>query len=254
MLFRFDIAGITFGVIDVIIVALLLIFLLAGLKKGFATQVLKLSRGILSAIASFFLADPLSKILEKTPLQGLVNGKIANLIANKYPIAGTIPMSSITTQTELEKAFEQAGLGGFLSKAANAIIKIDKIDTSEEFLSGAVSGGLTSFALSAIAFAILFIVVLIVIGIISKTLKKIIDSSELIKIIDKILGGAFSVLKGAIIVCAAFLLLGMLVNWIGAVKDFVYANLMLEDPEIFTIGKYIYNSNPLLIIWNLIFG
>ena len=72
------------------------------------------------------------------------------------------------------------------------------------FVSEALSlgGWIIAFLRNGVAAAILFIITLIVCGIISGLLQKMVDMTGVLSTTDRILGGAFGVLRGVLIVAA----------------------------------------------------
>ena len=76
----------------------------------------------------------------------------------------------------------------------------------------------------------------------------------LAKVFDKILGFGLGAIKGALLVCVTFLLIGLIARFVDQVGEFFSAKLFLEDDSIMTIGKYIYQTNPLSTFFKMSFG
>ena len=241
-----------FGISDIIIICFLCLFVIVGLVKGFVKQILSFAKGFVSIIISIFLVNPVATLLSNTGLFTFFDGKINPIIVSKYPEAVNIATSSITTQEELQEAFSQAGLSNILAKVASTILKVENLGASEN-LAGAVSFAIVFVILKVIAFIALFILILILLKIIVKVLENAVDSSDVAKFFDKLFGLVLGFVKGALIVCILFLLMGLLAKWIDGVSDFVDKTFFLTDDSIISISKYIYQKNPLLTFFNMIF-
>ena len=240
------------GIADWIIIGFLALFLIIGLTRGFVKQILSFAKGFVSIIISIFLVKPVATLLVKTPLFTFFDGKVNPMILSKYPETANIATSSITTQEELNEAFTQAGLSKIVSKIASTILKVGDLGGSEN-LAGAVSYAIVFVILKVIAFVLLFILILIALAITVKILESLVESSSVAKFFDKLFGLALGALKGALIVCVLFLLLGLLAKWIDGVGEFVNKQFFLLDDSVVSISKYVYQNNPLLTFFNMIF-
>ncbi len=78
------------------------------------------------------------------------------------------------------------------------------------------------------AFALTFIAILIIVSLLGKTLTKIADFAAL-GMVNKILGGAFGLLKFAFIASAAIMFIGPLNNTLGIVKKETISESILYD-------------------------
>lgn len=248
-----NIFGLYFGIIDWIIVGIMVLFLIVGLAKGFVKQIMSFAKGLLAIIIDIFLVNPVASLLSKTKLFDIFNGKVNPFIIEKFPEAASIDTSMITTQEQLDQAFTEAGLSKIVSKIAGAILKVETIGESPT-LADAVSYAVVLLILKIIAFIVLFIVILITLKILVKVLESIVDKSMLAKVFDKILGFGLGAIKGALLVCVTFLLIGLIARFVDQVGEFFSAKLFLEDDSIMTIGKYIYQTNPLSTFFKMIFG
>ncbi len=109
--------------------------------------------------------------------------------------------------------------------------------------------------LSSFIFVGLFIITFIIVKIIGHKLGKSIQKGAL-GLVDRILGGAWGLAKGLIIISLALLILKGLTTLplIGdSVLKFVNTELKLNE-EGFGIGKYLYNNNLLPILINMLFS
>ena len=71
------------------------------------------------------------------------------------------------------------------------------------------------------------------------------------KFVNKTLGLLLGAVKGAILVCIIVLVISILARYVTSVNDFVVNEFALNS-ETFSIAKYIYENNPLVLIWNIV--
>lgn len=246
-----NIFGYDFGIIDLSIIGITLLFVIVGLARGFLKQILSIANGLVSIVVSCCIVKPVTQILSKTALSDKINVKILDMIVSKYPNSATIETSLITTKEELSEAFTTSGLPSPLSKIASEFIKIDSFSDGE-FLSEAIAKSLGYLVLSIITFVVLFIVILIIIKILISVLDSL-TKGGVLNVINRILGLALGLVKACVFICVCLFVISVLVKYIEPLNNFITNDLKLEV-EGFGIGKYLYENNPLIIVWNLIFN
>lgn len=243
--------GYEFGIVDLIIIGMILLFAIVGLAKGFLKQVLSMANGLVSIVVSSFLVSTVTKALSNTSLALKLNEKILTLIVDKYPNSALIETNLITTKEELVNAFSESGLSKFLSKITAEFIDITSFSDGE-MLADAVSKSVGYFVLSIIIFVLLALIVFIVIKILISILDSI-AKEGILNVINRILGLLLGVARALLIVCICLFIVSLLVKFIEPLNTFIVDDLKLET-EGFGIGKYLYENNPLIILWNLIFN
>lgn len=243
--------GYEFGIVDLIIIGMILLFAIVGLAKGFLKQVLSMANGLVSIVVSSFLVSTVTKALSNTSLALKLNEKILTLIVDKYPNSALIETNLITTKEELVNAFSESGLSKILSKIAAEFIDITSFSDGE-MLADAVSKSVGYFVLSIIIFVLLALIVFIVIKILISILDSI-AKEGILNVINRILGLLLGVARALLIVCICLFIVSLLVKFIEPLNTFIVDDLKLET-EGFGIGKYLYENNPLIILWNLIFN
>lgn len=243
--------GYEFGIIDLIIIGLLILFALVGLAKGFLKQVLSLANGLVAVVLSSFLVSPVTKMLSNTSLALKLNDKFLGMIVEKYPNSALIETSLITTKEELVNAFSESGLSKILSKIAAEFIDITSFSDGE-MLSDAISKSVSYFILSIIVFILLALVIFIIIKILITILDSI-AKNGILNVINRILGLLLGTARALLFVCICLFIVSLLVKFIEPLNTFIIDDLKLEV-EGFGVGKYLYENNPLIILWNLIFN
>lgn len=246
-----EIFGYEFGIIDLIIIGMLLLFALIGLAKGFLKQILSIANGLVSIVVSSFLVSPVTKMVSDTSLANKLIEKILDLIINKYPNSATIKADLITTKEELASAFTESGLSNILSKIAAEFIDINTLSEGE-MLSEAVANSVSYFVLSIIVFILLCIIILILI----KILISILDSltkNGILNVINRLLGMILGLARAGLLICICLFAISILVKYVDSINNFIIEDLKLGVDE-FSIGKYLYENNPLITLWNLFFN
>lgn len=245
-----EIFGYSFGIIDLCIIGLTLLFAIAGLARGFLKQILSIANGLVSIIVSCCVVNPLTQLVSKTSLADKINSKVLDVIVSKYPDSATIETSLITTNEELSDTFTTSGLPSPIAKIASSLMNVN--DFSEgEMLSDAVAKSIGYLLLSIIVFIVSVIIILIIIKILIKVLDSL-TQGGILNVINRILGLALGLAKSCIFVCVCMLVISILVKYIEPLNNFIVDDLKL-GVEGFGIGKYLYENNPLITLWNLFF-
>ena len=205
--------------IDVIIIAILLIFMAFGIKKGFMFSVIDTFGIFVNFIIACFLTGPIRSLLG---LFGMETG-IANAFATRYAGFGDAFTTNLIEYQQVNgnvtdfvnEAINNSPMNGFSKKLFNGTINnhlADKLTASAEAgntsvtLSDIMSKSLAQFFTVVTAFVVSFIliyVVLLILRAISKQLQK----SRFINVFDKIFGAGFGLLKGFLLCVVIFAVL-----------------------------------------------
>mgnify|MGYP000979486039 CR=1 FL=1 len=232
------------GKIDLAIIIIILLFTLIGFAKGFMKQVLSVANWLLGLIGSFLLIKPFSALLSKTEISASINNKVADWIATKGDTFNQL-VDYNRVDEQLAEAISELGLPKFIASAITGGFHMTGAE-GDITLAEALAPTLGSVILSVIAFILLFIILIILLKIIFKFLNSIFDDGVL-GVVNKLLGGVLGLLKGAVMVSLIMLLLSVLSGIIPGLNNFLIADLRLES-EGFGIGKFFYESNPLLAL------
>lgn len=239
----------TFGKADIVILIIVLLFGIAGLVRGFLKQILSVANGLVSIIISCLILTPATNLAMNTPLGDMVNDKVLEVVVEKYPQTAEVPLSLIEETEDMSIVFEEAGLSKIASKIACEFINLDKV-SSDAYLSDAIAEGIGHLVLSGILFVVLFIVILILIKVLIRVLDSLVDNG-ILKFVNKTLGLLLGIAKGAILVCIVVLVMSILARYVTSINDFVIKEFALNS-ENFSIAKYLYENNPLVLIWNIV--
>lgn len=243
----------SFGIMDIIVIAILLLSVLIGIKLGFIEKFFRLVRKFAAFLISFFLAKPASVFLSKnTGLDETINGKIVGWLVEKSNLFAQ-PIPDDKTQM-IEQAFDALKIPSFLAnplkdKVEKLVTSIpDNINTVGELF----SSPLTSLIMIIIAFVSLFILSLIVVFILKKIFKAL-AKNRLIGGLDRLLGAGLGFVEGALIIILIMFGLSFVINgsFLPSVSDWLIKDMKLAESD-FSIAKWIYNQHLFMKLFELI--
>ncbi len=236
-------------IVDIIVAAILLIFLIIGMAKGFLKGVLALVGTVVSLIAAYFLAQPFIEFVD-----GLFNGGVVSTAQNIVSgwIGGIPGFSEPITDGNVAEQFKTAllslkipeSMAESISVAIANALNLEGV-TNGQTVAGILSPVLADFGLSVIAVLILFVLIRLAVYIIEKILDATLLKVGALRSLDRLLGMVFGLLQGLLIVIV--LLTG--VSLFLSNPDSVVLNA-IEDST-FTNWLYINNPLPAWITANL---
>ena len=242
----FQLGNFAVGIIDIAFVVLVLICFLVGLKQGFVTFVLTKFKGIIATVVALLTCKPLSRVLML--YTGAVYNKILNWI-NGLDSIFTEPLPGGDANAEaISEGLEHFNLPAFLRNAIGNALK----DTTEPTLGEAVSKYFYQMVLIVVCFIVIWILVRIVIFCFRRIFKKATKKS-VVGTADHILGGVAGLAFGVVIVSGVAIVISYLIgfNLFQSVTDFLVSDMSLEDADIQSISKFVYNNNPIIMLINL---
>ncbi len=230
-----------FGVIDVIIVLMVIIFLSVGWRKGFLLKVVEMASGIFGLIGSILLARPFSKVLDKWMGDDVSDRITTYLEENTDGL-----FSQTLNETNVREGFSEMNLPNFM---VDWIVRSIDFDAAHANLIEAVEPYLTSLTLLLIAFVTLFFGSMIIFFIL-KLLAEAITSVPFIEQVDKVLGVLFGFVKVAALIYILLFLLGLIITIPGInnlIGDFIETDMKLSSNE-FRLSKHLYDNNILRLL------
>lgn len=192
---------------DAIIIAVLLIFMAFGIKKGFMFSVIDMFGFFVNFVIAAFLSGPIRSLLGVMGMEGGIAGSLHGHYAGlgsgfTTNLISDVPRGSVSdfvTQT-----IEGSSMSGFGKKLFNGAINnnlAEKINASQEAgkssltLADIMSKSLAQFITVVTAFIVSFILVyavLLILKVISKKLQQL----SFANVFDKIFGGVFGIVRG----------------------------------------------------------
>lgn len=235
--------------IDIIIVAVLVVFALIGLREGFFKSVLSMISTVVVVVVSFFGANPVAKLVNKIyDFTGLIAGKLCKSIASMGAFySETIP--SGVSGADLANNIPSS-TNGFLKKLMSYVLKpLSSGEVEGSTVAKVVSGAFASIIFTIIIGILLFILIKIVLAIASKLFENI-TRNKVFGAVNKICGFVFGALKGGLMIVVLSLVLTFLtvipaVN--NKVSPIINNNTHIAKPiYAYTdklVEKYVINSN-----------
>ncbi|HNZ77637.1 MAG TPA: CvpA family protein [Bacilli bacterium] len=235
------------GKIDIIILIILGVFALIGFAKGFIRQVLSFANLLVAIILAFVTVKPVSVFLSDTKLAPFIHEKVVEFLASKGEIF-TTPIPNDATNETLVPILDQLGLPGFIDKILLNLITIDETAYGLTF-SEVLAQKIVPTLLIVISFIALVLVIFIVMKILIHFIDSFVKKSKAVSGINKLLGLALGFAKAIVIVSLLMLALSALGGLFPAINEFMIADMKIGI-EGYGIGKFIYEKNPVLWVFD----
>lgn len=228
-------------VIDVLIIALIAVFAIIGLRKGFFKSVISLFSTVVVLVISILGAGFLAKLINKIyNFTGLIGGKLCKSIAGMNPFySETIPsgLSGADIVNQIPKE-----TNGFLKKLMSYVLKpLSAAEIEGSTVAEIVSGSFASIIMLLVSAVILFVLIKIVIAIVSKFFDNI-TRNRVFGATNKLLGAGFGAVKGTIIVVVFTIILTLM-----TVVPFINTKLTPIIQDNTKIAKPIYNYTDKMV-------
>jgi uncharacterized membrane protein required for colicin V production len=228
-------AGIHFGIIDISLIVLCLLFAISGFKNGFVREILRIGSFVGAIIIAYFLANWVEDILVTTPLYTFLFTNLKDLIFTGNTLFDTVIDSS---QPEalgyLTDGLTQLGLPSFLaSPLANILITVNGT------LGEALATLSAYFIVLILSYIAPFLVAWLLLAIIGGLLVKLFSRVDSLQFIDSVLGVGLGLARASILIAIAFVLVIPITFVVPSVNTFITSDLALND-NVFSIGKFIY--------------
>ena len=233
-----------FDIISIVYVAIIVLFALIGLKRGFFKTLVSFLKGIISFVVSIFLCEPLAKLLTNSTIGANVVIKISDVLNSK----GGLFTATITNENKealLSQALNQIKVPNGLHDFLTSLVVVPS--EGSVTIGEALALSITYYVFIAITFLVLLILVRIAVKLISKMFKSL-EQIPFVGILNKLLGTVLNAFIGLVIVCLISYAITCIIPLNNEVSTFLVETMRLEDQEVFTISKYFYENNFLLVI------
>lgn len=222
-------------IVDLIIIAIIVLFGIFGLKKGFMQTLLSFAGVLLALILSLLFADNLAEALIASPFGKTISNLANNILSGMGGFMTTVvPSYEALVQTlseSLPNIIAEAlahSIDGFTGTVANM--------TVAEIL----TPGLTNIMMTIISFILIFVGSLIVFSIVKAVVKSI-TSLPIINSVDKALGFVLGVVKGVIFIYVVFLFVSLL-------SGAEFMQWFVDALNSSKLALWLYNNNLILIV------
>ena len=235
-------------VIDVLIVALIAVFAIIGLRKGFFKSVLSLFSTLVLIIISILGSGLLAKLINKIyNFTGLIAGKLCKSIAGMGAFySETIP-SGVSGADIVNNI--PAGTNGFLKKLMSYVLKpLSASEIEGSTVAEIVSGSFASIIMLIICAIVLFVLIKIVLSLVSRFFDNI-TRNRVFGATNKLLGACFGAVKGFLVIIVFTIVLTLM-----TVVPFINTKLTPIIQDNTKIARPIYNYTDEMVEKHIIDG
>ena len=229
------IEGFHFGIIDISLIVLSLLFAISGFKNGFLKEVVGLGSFIGAIILAYVLANWVEDILVTTPLYTLLFTNLNDSIFTGNALYDTVIDSSQPGALGyLTDGLTQIGLPVFLASPLAEILI-----TFNGTLGEALATASAYFVILIISYLGTFLIAWLLLAIVGSQLVKLSKDVKAIKFVDSLLGVGLGLGRAAVLVAIALLIVIPLTFVVPGINDFMTSDLALNE-DVFSLGKFIY--------------
>ncbi len=186
-------------VIDVVLVALVVVFALVGFKKGFFKSVLSLFSWIVCLLIAIFCAKYVAMLLDKMfKLSTVLGNKIA-LSFNGVEGFGN-QISSFENKEQIIDLIKNSNINGILKTLITGVISKSNVDmASSKTVASLIGASLGHICVVVISGVLIFILLKIILAILNAVLSKL-TKNKVLGGVNKAFGLVFGALKGFLII------------------------------------------------------
>lgn len=238
-----------FGVTDIVIVVLGIVFLIIGFKKGFLKKVISLFGFLAVLIISFVYCSRFAGFLiEKDFVYPDIASKVSDNVLVKLSDNGIGADASLSDILQSVLNLPKFVANWIVNNNGN-----DAVQSATD-VSNAVGAFVGRVCITVIAFLILFVGIFIVIGIL-KLFASLLRQNKFVKVVDGLLGSALYFTFFIAIVFVVFWVFSFFLrdpeNPTNAFAKFLVTDMQLNTTR-FRLSKWIYDSNILKNILDLL--
>lgn len=224
------------NIVDIVIIAILGLSVLVGLYRGFISSVASMGGCLLSLGLSFWLSPKLAAAIQNNPeiLRTLVSYTDAATKLGDQALAGT-GVSGLN-QAAITEILNKVSLPAPLNELLKSNLE-NKVFGAAADVGTYVSQTIVGAILNVICFIVVFVLLLLVLHFVLNFLK-VVFKFPVLRQLNSIAGGAFGLLRGALLCFVAFALLPLIqtVVPVNGVKELVDASALAP---IFNSGQLI---------------
>jgi uncharacterized membrane protein required for colicin V production len=227
--------SIHFGIIDISIIVIALLFAISGFKNGLFKELKGIAAFAAAIVLTYLLADFARELIAESSLQitiydFLFDGIFSSNASYTTMIDASIPNALNLLTTELTGL----GLPGFIAGPL-----ADTLITFQGTIGNALATVSTHLIVLIASYAVTFLIFWILMLIVFSQLVSLTKSVKFIKFIDQVLGIFLGLARAALVLAVFFAISIPLTLVVPAVNEFFTSDLALET-EAFSIGKYIF--------------
>lgn len=190
-------------IIDIIIIAVIVLFTAIGVKRGLAKTLLNLAGLVVTAISAYYLSSFLSQLIYDSFLKQTVINNIQQIIEqNGIDYALSNCLEAVPQWINGILSFIIGIFGMSLSEYQNLLVPSSSFSTSTSQAVETVVGPVVTSVFGMILLFVFFIIILIIVKKLVKLISKVFNI-PVVKQINQLLGGVFGLAEGLVIVFIA---------------------------------------------------
>ncbi|MBQ2943478.1 MAG: CvpA family protein [Ruminococcus sp.] len=238
-------------IFDLVFLAILIVFLIYGIRKGAAKTLLSLVALVLAAVLSIVLSRCISQWISDFFIRGWLVNRISSVIEATAlePVANTVSeiVSSVPQVIISVLAFKGMSSVGFETSCTEALS--DEAYPAEQSIADLIMPAITG-VIGAVLGIILFIVLTILLSGLAKALSKVFRL-PLIRVLDSLFGAVLGIAEGILLVTVILVLLNLLIPMLPiSVSEYINTSYVFEgfnSGELLNlIQQYIYPVKELV--------
>lgn len=196
-------------IVDIIIIAIIVLFVIIGVKRGLAKTILNLAGLVLTAVSAYYISSFLSQLFYDMFIKQTVITNTQQIIEqNGIDYAVSNCLEAVPQWINGIISFIVGAFGISLNEFQNQITVPANISSSASQVIESVLAPVVTSVLSIILVIILFIIILIIVKKLVKLVLRIFNI-PVIKQINQFLGGIFGLAEGLLIVFIAVNIISM---------------------------------------------
>lgn len=228
-------------VLDIAVAALVILFTVIGVHRGFIKSVVRLLGFVVAVVAAALASTPIAQLLYDKLLYTQAEALVAQKVQEGVAAAATTLNEQITAVL----ASLPEGVQSLLTMyGVDASGMAGTAQTSEALVPTIMDGIITPLCvavLQLIVFLVLFLVLFLVIRLLGKLIDKIFASLPVIKQVNGLLGGVLGFAEGVLVLFVLCFGLQLYMTFTGA-----GSLITIEQLEQTYLLEWAMNSNPIL--------
>lgn len=236
-----------FDVLSIIYICIFALFIIVGLIRGFFKTIISFMKDLMTFVLSILLCKPIANLFIKSSLGESVN----NMLFNYFTSQGGIFALDITSENKtevIEHTLQEANLPDTLNSLLTSMVDKFLVSHPEGLnISEVLSHTITTYVFYALAFILLFLVIRILAIFLNK-LFEFVEKIPVVGFLNKLLGMVVNGIIGLLLICMISYGLTLIIPLNLPISNTLIDIMYLENQEVFTISKFFYENNFLLII------
>ncbi len=228
-------------ILDIAVAALVILFTVIGVRRGFIKSVVRLLGFIVAVVAAALASTPIAQVL----YDNLLHAQAEALVAQKVQEGVATAATSLSEQIAAVLTSLPEGVQSLLTMyGVDASGMTGAAQTSDALVPTIMNGIITPLCvaiLQLIVFLVLFLVLFLVIRLLGKLIDKIFASLPLIKQVNGLLGGVLGFAEGVLVLFVLCFGLQLYMTLTGA-----NSLLSMDQLEQTYLLEWAMNHNPIL--------